>query len=1007
MKKVDLASVRPNQPDWELENCISAFETAFLRDPSVNLADYLPDKTHPGRNQILVELIRVEMELVWESGEERLAESYLRKFPCLAEMPAARDIILGEESRLRRIADQKSSPKAVSNPATFKQSIAIAVQSSEFDQENSGSEHREHTEFPSPGDEVAGFRVAGELGRGAFGRVYLAKQSGLADRLVALKVSAKFPAESQTMARLQHASIVPVYSTHRHQQFHVICMPFLGSTTVGDLIKELHGAGRTPSTGREVAGTISRRHARTLRESSEPVSEGSKPEPGEIPQTFPPSAREFYGRSNFVDLALWMGAELADGLAHAHERGILHRDIKPANILISDEGRPMLLDFNLASAGESDRDTIGGTLRYMAPEALDRVLGSKTAPDARSDVYSLGLVLHELLVGKIPFVDPGDSRDQSIAAMRDDRQKTACVRIEPAGGITPAIASIIGKSLAPDASKRYQSAADMRDDLRHQLANRRLQHAPDRSPIERAQKWSRRHPRLSSWVTVSSVAGVLLCVVLAASVSQQTRYARVEAENRLAVLDEDRRRVVALISDRSSPTSELIETAAITRAALADYPKSDDPNWSAHPLIRPLDTRRKSDLTRHLGEMLYRLAGAEILLAQRIPSESETRLVAAKEAIKASANLITNEGQARLLSGQDELVEALRTGNAVQGSSRRFEADEREQLNRFYREGASEGGSGRFWLALGRLHLALREVSQAQACLRVASELQPNDPWTWYHLGNAAIAAREFAPAVRAFSRCIELKSDVPEAVLNRAIAKIGLDELRSAIDDLNQIETHALRFPRLLFVREAAKRRLGDLKGADRDRATGIALQPTDAAGWIARGEARQDSQPSDPSGAASDFRTAIEQDPSMPQGYQNLANVLSESLNKPDEAVEILNLAIERFPWYGPARSGRAVLLARLGKSGAARKDAEEALRLEPTAITHYQAGCVYLLTAAGADDRTRGIGCLQKALRLEPAWALQMKDDPDLNSVRRLPAFLRLTEAASIILGAVPAG
>ena len=143
------------------------------------------------------------------------------------------------------------------------------------------------------------------------------------------------------------------------------------------------------------------------------------------------------------------------------------------------------------------------------------------------------------------------------------------------------------------------------------------------------------------------------------------------------------------------------------------------------------------------------------------------------------------------------------------------------------------------------------------------------------------------------------------------------------------------------------------------------------------------------------------------MPQGYQNLANVLSESLNKPDEAVEILNLAIERFPWYGPARSGRAVLLARLGKSGAARKDAEEALRLEPTAITHYQAGCVYLLTAAGADDRTRGIGCLQKALRLEPAWALQMKDDPDLNSVRRLPAFLRLTEAASIILGAVPAG
>src|SRR6185437_14043984 len=96
-------------------------------------------------------------------------------------------------------------------------------------------------------------------------------------------------------------------------------------------------------------------------------------------------------------------AQLADGLHHAHQRGILHRDIKPSNILISAEGQPLLLDFNLAQDGAADPShaTIGGTVAYMSPEHLRALVGRTPAlireVDKRSDAYSLGMVLAEML----------------------------------------------------------------------------------------------------------------------------------------------------------------------------------------------------------------------------------------------------------------------------------------------------------------------------------------------------------------------------------------------------------------------------------------------------------------------------------------------------------------------------------------------------------------------------------------------------------------------------------
>src|SRR5262249_14416532 len=109
-------------------------------------------------------------------------------------------------------------------------------------------------------------------------------------------------------------------------------------------------------------------------------------------------------RRSYVDAVLWLGACLADGLAHAHERGILHRDVKPANVLLTDDGTPMLLDFNLGQDVKSGGEAfIGGTLPYAAPEQLRAFQTNAGGVDARADVYSLGVLLHELLTGRSAF----------------------------------------------------------------------------------------------------------------------------------------------------------------------------------------------------------------------------------------------------------------------------------------------------------------------------------------------------------------------------------------------------------------------------------------------------------------------------------------------------------------------------------------------------------------------------------------------------------------------------
>ena len=269
------------------------------------------------------------------------------------------------------------------------------------------------TQLPEAGTEFLGFRLVSELGRGAFGRVYLAKQGDLANRSVALKVAADVFDESQTLAQLQHTNIVPIYSIHRSGKLQAVCMPYFGVTTLADILSHVESQASLPDSGKFVISTLNNRRASTQRKSSEsklapdragPDQEGLPGHPDGSEADSEGILNQLAGYS-YVQAVLWMTSRLADGLAHAHGRGILHRDLKPANVLLTDEGQPMLLDFNLSAdlKGEAHRASIGGTLPYMAFEHLEAFRGRDHVMDARSDIYALGVMMYELLAGKRPF----------------------------------------------------------------------------------------------------------------------------------------------------------------------------------------------------------------------------------------------------------------------------------------------------------------------------------------------------------------------------------------------------------------------------------------------------------------------------------------------------------------------------------------------------------------------------------------------------------------------------
>lgn len=313
------------------------------------------------------------------------------------------------------------------------------------------------------GQRIDDFDLLTGLGSGAFARVFLARQRSL-QRLVAVKISADHGTEPQTLAQLDHDYIVRVFDQRlldadagRSRRLRLLYMQFLPG---GTLLSVLRWVRATPP---------AERSGRLLLDAVDAAME----EKGEIRPT-DSSVRAEIATLSWPETVAWLGRRLAEALDYASAHGVLHRDVKPANVLLTAEAVPKLADFNISFSrnvdGTSPVAYFGGSLAYMSPEQLEAChpgFGRSAADlDTRADIYSLGVVLWELLTGAKPFDDStagaGEhSDDTTLEAMLERRSAgvdaAALERVPP--DCPAALRRVLLSCLSPERTMRWANGS--------------------------------------------------------------------------------------------------------------------------------------------------------------------------------------------------------------------------------------------------------------------------------------------------------------------------------------------------------------------------------------------------------------------------------------------------------------------------------------------------------------------------------------------------------------------
>ncbi len=888
--------------------------------------------------------------------------------------------------------------------------------------------------LPMPGDEVCGFRLLSELGSGTFGRVYLASQGELANRPVALKISPDTFNEAQTLAQLQHTNIVPIHSIHHQPPFTIVCMPFFGATTFATLLSELKTRQTMPSSGRvllstvtgEAQGTEPEKHSQLLPKQSEPgeearVSFGSASRGG--PQEKP--LLDKLESLNYVEAVLWIMSQLAEALGHAHERGIVHRDLKPANILLTDEGRPMLLDFNLAqntrASAEATVAKVAGTLPYMAPEQLRQIVTQTGTCDHRSDIYSLGVVIYELLTAQLPFPPRSRKELDFVTLMLGDRKQLPQSPKNVNDSVSPAVASIVLHCLQPDPRKRYQNAKELNKDLQNQLNHLPLAHAPEPSLRERMQKWNRRHPKITPLTTLAILAFVVIGGLVSWFCIQQQQQAiliREQTRQAAQAFDElqvDLKCIPFLVASPHATPTQQKEGVALCQRHANKYRILETSSWESDSLVTLLTVEQQQLLRRDMGELLWMWAHGLIGQIQSTPdskSREDTIQLAlrlnrlAQEHASKNASLRPLfEQRATLLEFADQHEDAAKlrqkAANSPSLSARdhylflieNFEKGRQQQLLNYLQAATrKEPDSGVPWLFLGNHWASLGKVELAENCFDIGISLTPRlSVWVLYTRGVMQLEKKNYVKAKSYFDQVVQKRPKMVEARMNRALAAMGRNKPQAANADLTKALEDGATYTRIYFMRARARMKLGDAQNARKDWATGLRLRPSDEQSWRARGAARLSK---DPKGALADFEKALELAPRSKESLQHKAHVLSEYLKRPVDAIRVLDKALKYHPRCVPAIAGRGVLLARSGKRAKAHADAEKALALSKLPLVRYQVAGIYALTSqSNPKDVSQALGLLGKALLEDERLLNLIPGDHELDPIQKMPEFRAL--------------
>jgi eukaryotic-like serine/threonine-protein kinase len=434
--------------------------------------------------------------------------------------------------------------------------------------------------------ELGDFRIIREIGRGGMGVVYEAIQVSLG-RQVALKVLPfapvlsekplqRFKNEAQAAAHLNHPNIVPVYAVGCERGVHYYAMQYIEGRTLAAVITELlglDGAGRIPPRTKPKDGLAFTLAAEIA--SGQPTA--AVQQDADIAATishrspaFEQGGGSFDERTRcagsterstrttaFFRTAARLGLQAAEALDYSHEQGILHRDIKPSNLLIDAQGNLWVTDFGLAriqsDAGLTMTGDLLGTLRYMSPE---QALAKRVVVDHRTDIYSLGVTLYELLT-----LGPAYSgRDRQEILQRIAFEEPPPPR-KHNSSIPVTLETIVLKAMAKDPSARYASARDLADDLR-----RFLNHEPIRArrsgPAERLMMWARRRPAIAALICLVALVSTVGFAVSGAQ-WRQAALARALLAGKNRELDEK-------VQELDRKADELRHSVYLTKISLAD-----------------------------------------------------------------------------------------------------------------------------------------------------------------------------------------------------------------------------------------------------------------------------------------------------------------------------------------------------------------------------------------------------------------------------------------------------
>ena len=361
---------------------------------------------------------------------------------------------------------------------------------------------------------VEGYEITAVLGHGGMGIVYQAVQTKL-KRAVALKVlpaivgaaspdaAARFRREAFAAARLHHTNIIPIYDFGESKDCFYYAMELITGRSLSEVIKLLAKSDIFNAPPLRATEILVQATGGRAEHGGSPSTGLSEHEHLDKSATSRGSSASGHGRVYLRQVARWV-ADVADALHYAHSQGIVHRDIKPDNLMLSRDGRIMVADFGLAKSEEEQSITTSGsligTLRFLSPE---QAMGKRIPIDHRTDIYSLGATMYELLTFRPAF--PGEERSQVLAAIIQrepvsPRTLVSCVPVE--------LETICLKTLEKDPNARYSTAQELAADLRRHLDDMPIIAKPP-TTIQRVSKFARRHrPQLISAIVVLAIVAL-------------------------------------------------------------------------------------------------------------------------------------------------------------------------------------------------------------------------------------------------------------------------------------------------------------------------------------------------------------------------------------------------------------------------------------------------------------------------------------------------------------------